>query len=143
MTVYGVLLCGKVIFLFLISSEELQCLSQALCGFVQSLAALGTQHPVFSSSNSTKQSQNPKQEMSGPVGMKHCGVGFVGHFPVPFPYPPWCLHSWAPCQDRHHTRALAPLLRSAPLLLLQDEVQQALCQSGGQGFPFNLLKEER
>lgn len=53
------------------------------------------------------------------------------------------LHSRAPSQDRHHARALAALLRGTALLLLQDEVQQALCQSRRQGFPFNLLKEER
>lgn len=51
--------------------------------------------------------------------------------------------SWPSSKDRHHPRHIQTLLWSQAILLLQDEVQSAPHQNGGQGLSFHLLQEER
>lgn len=57
----------------------------------------------------------------------------------------WCVCtcSRSSCEDGHHPRPVQTLLRSQAVVLLQDEVQQALRQSRRQRLSLHLLQEER
>ena len=53
------------------------------------------------------------------------------------------ISSWAPRKNGHQPRAIQAVLRGQTLLHLQDEVQQAPGEDGGQGLHLHLLEEER
>lgn len=54
-----------------------------------------------------------------------------------------CVFSWTSCEDRHHPGSVSTVLWSQTLLFLQNEVQPAVGQSGGQRLPLHLLQEKR
>ena len=54
-----------------------------------------------------------------------------------------CTRSWSSSEDRHHSWSVSTLFWSQTVIFLQDEVQQAFCQSRRQRLSLHLLEEKR